>query len=117
MSFSFRVSAYSFCQLSYVFFGKSLTDQDFQVPPKDHLLLAPFLVEPHLTDRRYNFSLENKQKLNINIVSFFLEILASPNEKPGMTQVVQLHKQSINFLLILIIDGLLKRHGKQLLVI
>ena len=61
--------------------GKSLTDQDFLGPPKDHLLLAPCLAEPHLTDRRYNFSLENKQKLNINIASFFLETLASPNKK------------------------------------
>ena len=63
------------------FFGKSLTDHDFQRPPKDHLLLAPCISEPHLTDQRYNFSLENKQKLNINIASFFLETLASPNEK------------------------------------
>ena len=81
MSFSFRLSAYSFCQLSYVFFGKYLTDHDFQGPPKYHLSLAPCLSEPHLTDRRYKFSLENKQKLNINIESFFLETLASPNEK------------------------------------
>ena len=92
--------------------GKSLTGHDFQGPPKDHLFLAPCLAEPHLNDRRYNFYLENKQKLNINIASFFLETLAS-RKKPGMTQVVQLHKQSITFLLILIIGGLLKRHGKQ----
>ena len=71
------------------FFGKSLidhdfqgpTDHEFQGPPKDHLLLAPCLAEIHLTDQRYIFSLENKQKLNINIASFFLETLASPNEK------------------------------------
>ena len=63
------------------YLGKSLTDHDLPGPPKDHLLLAPCLAEPHLTDRRYNFSLENKQKLNINIASFFLETLASPNEK------------------------------------
>ena len=95
MSFSFILSAYSFCQLSYVFFGKSLTDHDFPGPPKDHPLLAPCLAEPHITDRRYNFPLENKQKLNINIASLFLETLASRTKKSGMTQVVQLHKQSI----------------------
>ena len=60
------------------FFGKSLTDHDSQGPPKK---LAPCLAEPHLTDQRYNLSLENKQKLNINITSFFLDTLASPNEK------------------------------------
>ena len=96
------------------FNGKSLTDHELQGPPKDHLSLAPCLAEPHSTDRRYNFHLENKQKLNINIASFFLETLASPNEKsPGMTQVVQLQKQSITFLLIRIIGGMLKRHGKK----
>ena len=75
MSFSFILSAY---QLSYLFFGKSLTDHDSQGPPKK---LTPCLAEPHLTYRRYNFSLENKQKLNVNIASFFLDTLASPNEK------------------------------------
>ena len=113
MSFSFILSAYSFCQLSYVFFGNSLTNHDFPGPPKDHLLLAPCLAEPHLAERRYNFSLENKQKINIKIASFLLETLASSNRKTGISQVVQLHKQSITFLLILIIGGLLKRHGKQ----
>ena len=78
MSFSFVLSAYSFCQF---FFGKSLTDHDFQGPPKDHLSLAPCLIEPHLTYQRYNFSLENKQKININIASLFLETLASRNKK------------------------------------
>ena len=63
------------------FFRKSLTDHNSPGPPKDRLLLAPCLTEPHLTDRRYKISLENKQKLNINIASFFLETLASPNEK------------------------------------
>ena len=63
------------------FNGKSFSDHEFQGPPKDHLTLAPYLAEPHSTDRRYNFSLENKQKLNINIASFFLETLASPNKK------------------------------------
>ena len=52
--------------------GKSLTDHDFLGPPKDHLFLAPCLAETHLTDQRYNFYLENKQKHNINIASFFL---------------------------------------------
>ena len=52
-----------------------------QLTAKDHLLLAPCLAEPHLTDQRYSFPLENKQKLNINIASFFLETLVSPNEK------------------------------------
>ena len=63
------------------FYGKSLTDHEFQGPPKDHLTLAPCLIEPHSTDQRYNFSLENKQQLNINIASFFLVTLAYPNEK------------------------------------
>ena len=49
--------------------------------PRTSKKLAPCLAEPHLTDRRYNFSLENKQKLNINIASFFLETLVPPNEK------------------------------------
>ena len=62
-------------------YGKYLTDHEFQVPPKDHLTLAPCLAEPHSTDQRYNFSLENKQQLNINIAYFFLVTLASPNEK------------------------------------
>ena len=44
--------------LSILFFGKYLTDHNFQGPSKK---LAPCLAEPHLTDRRYNFSLENKQ--------------------------------------------------------
>ena len=62
-------------------YGKSLTDHEFQGPPKDHLTLAPCLAEPHSIEKRYNFSLENKQQLNINIASFFLLTLASPNEK------------------------------------
>ena len=62
-------------------YGKSLKDHEFQGPPKDHLTLAPCLAEPHSTDQRYNFSLETKQQLNINIASFFLVTLASPNEK------------------------------------
>ena len=60
--------------------GKSLIDHDLPGPPKDHLLLAPCPVEPHLTDRRYHFSL-GKKTININIASFFLETLAFPNEK------------------------------------
>ena len=62
-------------------YGKSLTDHGFQGPPEDHLTLAPCLAENHSTDKRYKFSLENKQQLNINIASFFLVTLASPNEK------------------------------------
>ena len=93
--------------------GKSLTDHEFQGPPEDHLTLAPCLAEPHSTDKTYNFSLENKQQLNINIASFFLVTLASPNEKYGTTEVVQLRKQSITSLLIRIIGGLLKRHEKK----
>ena len=79
--FQFHIISLFILSIILSFFGKSLTDHDFQGPLKDHLLLAPCLAEPHLTDRRYNFSLENKQKLNINIASFFLETLASPNEK------------------------------------
>ena len=79
--FQFHIISLFILSIILCFFWKYLTDHDFQGPPKDHLLLAPYLTEPHLTDRRYNFSLENKQKLNINIASFFLETLASPNEK------------------------------------
>ena len=60
--------------------GKSLTYHDLPGPPKDHLLLAPCTAEPHLTDRRYHFSL-GKKTLNINISYYFLETLASLNEK------------------------------------
>ena len=71
------------------YLGKSLTDHGLPGPPKVHLLLAPCLAEPHLTDRRYHFSFENKtlntflwkKNLNINIASLFLETLASTNEK------------------------------------
>ena len=97
------------------YLGKSLTDHNFPGPPKDHLLLAPCLSEPHLTDRRYNFSLENKQKLNINIASYFLETLASPNGKTCLTQEVQLHKQSITFLLILIIGRSVEKTWKTMI--
>ena len=74
------ISLFILSMILYIF-GKSLTGHDFQGPPKDHLFLAPCLAEPHLTDPRYNFSLENKQNLNINIASLFLETLASLNEK------------------------------------
>ena len=50
-------------------------------PPKEHLLLEPCTTEPHPTDRRSHFSLEKQKSLNINISSYFLETLASPNEK------------------------------------
>ena len=53
------LSAYSFFQLSY-YLGKYLTDHDLPGPPKDHLLLAPCPEEPHITDRRFHFSLEKK---------------------------------------------------------
>ena len=62
-------------------YGKSLTDHEFQGPPEDHLTMSPCLTEPHSIDKRYNLSLENKQQLNINIASFFLVTLASPNKK------------------------------------
>ena len=116
--FLFHIISLFILSIILCYLGKSLTYHDLPGPPKDHLLLSPCLVEPHLTDthptdRSYHFSLENKKNLNINIASFFLKTLASPNEKSGMTQEVQLHKQSITFLLILIIGGLLKIHGKQ----
>ena len=94
-------------------YGKSLTDHEFQGPPKDHLTLAPCLAEPHSTDQRYNFFLENKQQLNINIASFFLVTLASPNEKTWHDRGGPITKKSMTLLLIRIIGGLLKRHGKQ----
>ena len=65
---------------------KSLTDHKFPGPPKYHLFLAPRPVEPHPTDLRSHFSLEKQKSLNINIAFFFLETLASPNEKLGMTE-------------------------------
>ena len=49
------------------YLGKSLTDHDLPGPPKDHLLLAPFPAEPHLTDRRYQFSLEEKKLLTLTL--------------------------------------------------
>ena len=79
--FHFCIISLFILSIILCYLGKSLTDHDLPGPPKDHLLLAPCLLEPHLTDRRYHFSLKNKQKLNINIASFFLETLASPNEK------------------------------------
>ena len=75
MSFSFILSTY---QLSYLFFWKIFNRPRL---PRTSKKLAPCLAEINLTDRRYNFSLEKKQKLSINIASFFLETLASPNEK------------------------------------
>ena len=62
------------------YLGKSLTGHDFIGPPKDHLLLAPRPLEPHPTDRRSHFYLEKQKSLNLNIASYFLETLASPNE-------------------------------------
>ena len=94
-------------------YGRNITDHEFQGPPEDHLTMAPCLAEPHSTDKTYNFSLENKQQLNINIASFLLVTLASQTKKHGTTEVVQLRKQSITSLLIRIIGGLLKRYGKQ----
>ena len=79
--FLFHIISLFILSIILCYLGKFLTDHDFPGPPKDHLLLAPSLAEPHITDLRYKLSLENKQKLNINIASFFLETLASPNEK------------------------------------
>ena len=62
-------------------YWENITDHEFQGPPENHLTLAPCLTEPHSTDKTYNLSLENKQQLNINIASFFLVTLSSPNEK------------------------------------
>ena len=79
--FHFHIISLFSLSIILCYLGKSLTDHDLPGLPEDHLFLAPCLAEYHLTDRRYHFSLENKQKLNINIASFFLENLASPNEK------------------------------------
>ena len=62
-------------------YWKNITDHEFQGPPEDHLTLAPCLAEPHSSDKTYKFSLETKEQLNINIASFFLNTLESPNEK------------------------------------
>ena len=58
---SYHESQFHIINLSIIlsFFGKSLTDHDSQGPPKK---LAPCLAEPHLTDRRYKFSLEKQTK-------------------------------------------------------
>ena len=103
--FLFHIISLFILSIIFCCFGKYLTDHDLPGPPKDHLFLAPCPAEPHLTDRRFHFSL-GKKTLNINIAYFLLETLASPNEKIGMRQEVQLHKQSITFLLILIIGVL-----------
>ena len=95
------------------YLGKSITDHDLSGPPRYHLLLAPRPTEPHPTDQRSHFSLEKQTSPNINIDSYFLETLASPSEKIGMTEEVPLQKQSITFLLIIIIGGLWNIHGKQ----
>ena len=84
-----------------------------QGPPKDHLLLAPRPTEPYTTGRRSHFSLEKQKSLNINIASYFLETLASLNEKKVMIEEVQLHKQSITLILIKIMGGLWNINGKQ----
>ena len=70
--FHFHIISLFILSMILCYLGEYLTDHDLPVPPKDHLLLVPCLAEPHLTDRRYHFSLENKQKININIASFFL---------------------------------------------
>ena len=57
-------------------YEKNITDHEFQGSPEDHLTLAICLAEPHSTDKTYNFSLENKEQLNINITYFFLVTLA-----------------------------------------
>ena len=79
--FQFHIISLFILSIILCYLGKSLTDHDLPGLPKYHLLLAPCLAEPHLTDQRYHSSLENKQKLNITIASFFLETLASLNEK------------------------------------
>ena len=79
--FHFNIISLFILSIILCYLGKSLIDHDLPGLPKDCLFLAPRLAEPHLTDGRYHFSLENKQKLNLNIAYFFLETLASPNEK------------------------------------
>ena len=79
--FLFHVISLFVFSIILCYLGKYLTDHDLPGPEKDHLLLAPRPVEPHPTDRRYHFSLEKQKSLNINIASYLLETLASPNEK------------------------------------
>ena len=63
------------------YLGKYLTYHNLPGPTKDQLLLAPCPIEPNPTDQRSLFYLEKQKSLNINIASYFLETLASPNEK------------------------------------
>ena len=58
--FLFHIISLFILSIILCYLGKSLTDHDFPGPPKDQLLLAPWLAEPHLTDRRYHFSLGKK---------------------------------------------------------
>ena len=48
---------------------KYLTYHDLPGPLKDHLFMAPYPADTHLTDRRYHFSLDKQKSLNINIAS------------------------------------------------
>ena len=70
--FLFHIISLLILSIILCYLGKYLTDYDLPGHPKYHLFLAPCLAEPHSTDKIYNFSLENKQQLNINIASFFL---------------------------------------------
>ena len=58
--FLFHIISLFILSIILCFLGKSLTDHDLPGPPKDHLFLAPCPAEPHITDRRYHFSLEKK---------------------------------------------------------
>ena len=71
--FHFHIISLFILSMILCYLRKSLTYHDLPGPPKYHLLLAPCLAEPHLTDQRYKFSLEKKQTRYINIAYFFLE--------------------------------------------
>ena len=83
-------SYYQLIPLSIIlcFFGKSrvetklinyrsgtLTDNSLLGPPKEHLLIASHTAEPHTTDQS---SLELHISLNLNITSYFINTLSSP---------------------------------------
>ena len=65
--FHYRIISLFILSIILCYLGKYLTDHDLPGLPKDHLLMASCLAEPHLTDRRYHFSLENKQKLTLTL--------------------------------------------------
>ena len=68
--FLFHIISLFILSIILCYLGKSLTDHDLPGPPIDHLFLAPCPTEPHLTDRRYHFSLKkNILTLTLHLTS------------------------------------------------